>query len=499
MLNSDRKAYALFIREGSKIPIHVKNLMTQSPKEYRINHTVRIPETLEFENPTKEDAVLMPRMMAPLIASLRARVYKSLTLIFVFDTKDYSVYKDMEFYTMIWDLLKGVPHSIEIIKRNVDFTRLTKSEDLMMGLFQFNQNGSFSFDNESQLLTFDLQEPIIETDEINWDKKRVQSTKFCRNLPLFNNLREEVRNEILDVKNSDLLGISVTVVPSTVKPRAAKVSSPGTGLNLMNFEETETTLKGSLGVLDRGSEVKMIQKFMMHNFKPLVRFYSSTIVDLEDDKDVDSRATISTSLMQQLSADEYREGLGELLFQLSHRILTHGFEFDLDLKTLKQGNTVSPSRGLFQLSHRILTHGFEFDLDRDPESLVHEGIHETETNIQKSSVLYKRSKDAETGKYRVSKQRYGGTYKLKQKIKVVLDKAKSSLKDKDCKVAVRINILHDHSDNTTGNSLDLIKSQSTMLIANMIRPLLTEQKSKKLIDGLAHTNYFSSIDGMRGL
>ncbi|KAH3682653.1 hypothetical protein WICPIJ_006379, partial [Wickerhamomyces pijperi] len=72
----------------------------------------------------------------------------SLTIELLFDTECTSVYHTFEIYRYLGPLLVEYPHTVEIVKYNIDVKSLTKDKDQRIGIFEYNLYTTMKYKDE---------------------------------------------------------------------------------------------------------------------------------------------------------------------------------------------------------------------------------------------------------------------------------------------------------------------------------------------------------------
>ncbi|KAH3688768.1 hypothetical protein WICPIJ_000275, partial [Wickerhamomyces pijperi] len=209
------KVYVVFRTPGSKIPHFAHYKKESSFVHYVVLNDGYEPSDIE----TVDEKALVGRIREVVSCIKNYHVVDSVTLEFCFDMESPSIYNQMNIYPLIYEQFKGIPHSIELFKRGVTEKQLTKSRCQQVGVFDYSLGSKFHFDKDTDILRYEVEEQVFA----------VSGTQFIRSAMLFLEHPEEVKNEILDVNNKDLLHVEVTLLPRLVSapkvPTAPKIKT----------------------------------------------------------------------------------------------------------------------------------------------------------------------------------------------------------------------------------------------------------------------------------
>ncbi|KAH3687487.1 hypothetical protein WICPIJ_001518 [Wickerhamomyces pijperi] len=172
-------------------------------------HYVDLGEKFNPRDMMSYDIMLVYRQLTQLRRALETKGHSSLTLQFLFGCDDSSVYHDMEIYPFFTSHFEGIPHHVEVVKRNMAMANLTKNLDRNIGLLEYNYSTATLFDPESMMFTVDAQEPLYSMFASSISKNYERGSMFFNRS---HSLYEKHQFLSVSREESDLLDVSVLLV-----------------------------------------------------------------------------------------------------------------------------------------------------------------------------------------------------------------------------------------------------------------------------------------------
>ncbi|KAH3684983.1 hypothetical protein WICPIJ_004015 [Wickerhamomyces pijperi] len=207
-----------------------------------------------------------------------------LTLEFHFESTQSSVYHPMELYPKIKDFFKGIPHRIEIVKREMDVKCLTKNKFENIGLFEYNLETAAKFDSDEGVIVVDACEPLYLMHSKHAPRGVIRGSML---LTTCDNVYQKSGIFSVDLRHSQLLGISVILLN-----KESKIADLG---SIVEQDDLIESIHGPNPLTE--GEFKRIQslKTLLSSKGNLTRFYRRMLPRLN--KTLDSTARWKTRML----------------------------------------------------------------------------------------------------------------------------------------------------------------------------------------------------------
>ncbi|KAH3681836.1 hypothetical protein WICPIJ_007201 [Wickerhamomyces pijperi] len=178
--NNTDSMYLIFIQKGKTLPVEFTHRMKSTNIRY-----VYLPEDLDLRD---SERVQLPSEVNERIKHLVPDLQRhgdalgNVYLEFAFNIHDKSIYEDLNLYALFRHYLKGIPHSIELLRDGtVCEWEFTKSADHMMNVFENVHSIHAQHVPEDQCLRLNVMEQLF----YGMDRSDGNCATFVRALPFF--------------------------------------------------------------------------------------------------------------------------------------------------------------------------------------------------------------------------------------------------------------------------------------------------------------------------
>ncbi|KAH3685137.1 hypothetical protein WICPIJ_003904 [Wickerhamomyces pijperi] len=139
------------------------------------------------------------------------------------DLHSCSCYHAANLYAEYHSLFKGIKHEVEIVKDEIPVTSLTKSKDMMIGLFDYVHQVEFGYDEKLGYMDINSQEFLLEAAANKEVSDPSSRSSYLRSCMFFEDDDSEAhKKSILSLDNPDLNSLAVFCISGLTNIASSK-------------------------------------------------------------------------------------------------------------------------------------------------------------------------------------------------------------------------------------------------------------------------------------